>query len=169
MKAPSAWLLLAALAPVAAGCAATPPPGPSVVVLPPQGKDLTQFQREDVSCRQYAAARIASESPPQTKGVSTDQLQRDYDIAYAQCMAATGNQLSPYSMSFEPFYNYPYPPFYDDWWGPGFGVGFVSFAGPRFHHRGFNHMMGSAHGHPSGHTGGHSGGNSSGHSGGQRG
>jgi hypothetical protein len=168
MKVSGRWPVMAAIALLAAGCAATPPAGPSVVVLPPQGKDLTQFQREDVSCRQYAAARIATESPPQTKGISTDQLQRDYDIAYAQCMAASGNQLSPYSTSFDPSYNYaynyPYPPFYDEWWGPSFGVGFVGITGHRFHHHGF-HRMGSAPGHSGGHSGGHTGGQSGGRGG----
>lgn len=38
---------------VLASCAA-PPPGPSVMVLPGQGKSFDQFQRDDAMCRQYA-------------------------------------------------------------------------------------------------------------------
>src|ERR1700724_1936490 len=50
--------LLGALALVA--CAETPPSGPSVVGVPPQTKDLAQFQREDSVCRQYASQQIGS-------------------------------------------------------------------------------------------------------------
>jgi outer membrane lipoprotein SlyB len=38
-------------------CAAVPPTGPSVMALPPAGKDLAAFQADDVSCRQYAVAQ----------------------------------------------------------------------------------------------------------------
>jgi hypothetical protein len=38
-------------------CAAVPPTGPSVMALPPSGKDLATFQADDVSCRQYAVAQ----------------------------------------------------------------------------------------------------------------
>jgi len=149
MKIASAWLLLAALAPFAAGCAVTPPTAPSVVALPPQGKDLTQFQHEDESCRQYAAGRIASETAPGHAATSTEQVQRDYDIAYGQCMATNGNRMDFYPMSFAPSYAYPYPAYYDPWWGwgPGLGFGFVTVVNPRFHHHGFHNHMGVAHSH----------------------
>jgi hypothetical protein len=163
MKVRGGWLAMAAVSLLAAGCATVPPTGPSVVALPPQGKDLAQFQREDADCRHYAETRIASEIPPQSKGVSTDQLQRDYDIAYAQCMAANGNHLDPYSNLYQPLYANAYPPYYDPWWGWGSGidVGFVGVVGPRFHH--FEHRMGSGLHHSGGHAGGHSGGHAGGH------
>jgi hypothetical protein len=36
-------------------CAVQPPPGPSVMALPPSGKPLAQFQQDDAYCRQYAS------------------------------------------------------------------------------------------------------------------
>lgn len=36
------------------GCAVIPPTGPSVVALPPNGKPLGEFQKEDYACRDYA-------------------------------------------------------------------------------------------------------------------
>ena len=38
-----------------AGCVAPPPSGPTVMVMPAQGKAFDAFQREDVYCRQTAA------------------------------------------------------------------------------------------------------------------
>jgi hypothetical protein len=40
------------------GCAVTPPTGPAIVALPAQGKNLAQFQQEDIACRGYAAQQI---------------------------------------------------------------------------------------------------------------
>lgn len=37
-----------------AGCAVAPPPGPSVMVMPGQGKSFEAFQADDASCRQFA-------------------------------------------------------------------------------------------------------------------
>jgi len=48
------WILLAAL--LATGCA-TLPTGPSVMVLPAQGKPFDQFRAEDETCRQFAAGQ----------------------------------------------------------------------------------------------------------------
>ena len=39
---------------VLAGCTVAPPTAPRVMVLPSQGKDFASFQREDMSCRDYA-------------------------------------------------------------------------------------------------------------------
>jgi hypothetical protein len=47
-------LILLALA----GCAVVPPSGPTVLALPPQGKDLQRFQGEDAWCRNFAAGQI---------------------------------------------------------------------------------------------------------------
>lgn len=37
-----------------AGCAVAPPPGPSVMAMPGQGKSFEAFQADDAACRQYA-------------------------------------------------------------------------------------------------------------------
>lgn len=37
-----------------AGCAVAPPTGPSVAVMPGQGKSFEAFQADDAACRQYA-------------------------------------------------------------------------------------------------------------------
>lgn len=62
-----------------AGCAS--PSRPTVSVLPGTGKSLEQFTADDASCRDWARSRTA-------KGT-----QRDYDIAYQQCMYSKGHQI----------------------------------------------------------------------------
>ena len=37
-----------------AGCVVAPPPGPSVMVMPGQGKSFDAFQADDATCRQFA-------------------------------------------------------------------------------------------------------------------
>ena len=125
------------------GCV-TMPTGPSVMVLPEQGKPFEQFQAEDTLCRQWAAQRTGL-SPMDTvnqntvtsavvgtylggalgaaigaaagnpalgaaigassgllmgtaSGAEAGQVygyeaQRQYDMAYQQCMYAKGNQI----------------------------------------------------------------------------
>jgi hypothetical protein len=51
-------------------CAVAPPTGPNVLVLPPEGKDLAQFQREDGACRSYAQQQIGYGSPQQAAAQS---------------------------------------------------------------------------------------------------
>ena len=48
-----------------AGCAPPPPNAPSVMVLPPPGKNFGQFRQEDASCRQYADQAVGYRSPSQ--------------------------------------------------------------------------------------------------------
>lgn len=62
-----------------AGCAS--PSRPTVSVLPGTGKSLEQFAADDTSCREWARSRTA------------DGTQRDYDIAYVQCMYSKGHQV----------------------------------------------------------------------------
>lgn len=50
-----------------AGCA-TVPTGPSVMVLPPQGKPFDLFQKEDTACRQWATQQI---------GISPDDASKE--------------------------------------------------------------------------------------------
>src|SRR4030042_5113436 len=51
------------------GCA-TIPKGPSVMVLPPQGKPFEQFMAEDAICRQWAAQQIGL-NPQETVNQNT--------------------------------------------------------------------------------------------------
>ena len=45
------------------GCAAAPPPGPSVVAMPGKDKTFEAFQADDAVCRQYASAQIGYTTP----------------------------------------------------------------------------------------------------------
>lgn len=57
---------VAAVAPLAlAACAASPPPGPSVLSLPRQGEDFAQFQAQDANCRNFAAGQVGYATPSQ--------------------------------------------------------------------------------------------------------
>ena len=42
-----------------AGCAAPTPTGPTITSVPPAGKNLTLFQNEDYTCRNYAQQAVA--------------------------------------------------------------------------------------------------------------
>jgi hypothetical protein len=123
---------------------ATIPTGPSVMVMPGQGKSFEAFQADDSACRQWARQQIgvapsdaanqnlaagaalgtlagaglgaaigaASGHPGEGAAIGAasgllggtamasgpayaagEQAQRQYDIAYQQCMAAKGNQI----------------------------------------------------------------------------
>jgi hypothetical protein len=165
-------------------CAVPPPTDPTVLVLPPEGKDLVQFQQEDASCRGYALQQIGYGLPQQAAnqnalgsaavgpavgaaagaagaagtgagllagsaiGVSYAStsafvLQQRYDIAYAQCMAASGNsvQAFPVAWPYTPYGYYPYAlsAYYGPWLGPPVAFGLFGGFEPRFHHRVFFH------------------------------
>ncbi|MGH8549423.1 MAG: hypothetical protein ACRERU_12660 [Methylococcales bacterium] len=68
----------------------TLPGGPSVLVLPGTGKDLSEFRNDDVGCRQLAHGQIARmvEEPD-----SDEEGQPDYDIVYVQCMYGKGHRV----------------------------------------------------------------------------
>ena len=51
-------------------CAVAPPTGSSVLMFPPQGKDLAQFHKEDAACRGYAQQQIGYGSPQQAANQS---------------------------------------------------------------------------------------------------
>ena len=74
-------------------CAAVPPSGPSVMVLPGSNKSLDEFQGDDAACRQWAVQQV----PPGSD--SEWMMQRRYDIAYQQCMYSRGNDLPGFSRS----------------------------------------------------------------------
>jgi hypothetical protein len=146
--------LLGALA--LAACAETPPSGPSVVGVPPQTKDLAEFQREDAVCRQYASQQIGSGSSAQaTSQIFAESLQQRYDTNYAQCMYSKGNAvIMPPPDGYPPYAYYPYP-YYDPWFWDGFGVdGSFLFSGHHHHHHGGAGHRGGGH-RGGGHGGGH--------------
>ncbi len=150
-------------------CAVAPPTGPAVVALPPSGKDLALFQQEDTTCRGYAQQQIGYGAPQQAAteaptvgaaagggssagsavgAVNTSELAAElqwrYDVAYAQCMAASGNSLQTFPLAalYAPYgYPYGYPGYYFPWYGPGVSLGFFG----NFDHR-FHHHFGSVHG-----------------------
>ena len=47
------------------GCVVAPPPGPSVMATPGQGKDIQAFQQDDGFCRQVASQQSGGMSPTQ--------------------------------------------------------------------------------------------------------
>src|ERR1700733_6385779 len=67
-QAKSVPLLLGTL--VLGACAVAPPTGPTVLVLPPAGKDLAQFQADDGTCRGYAVQQIGYGAPQQAANQS---------------------------------------------------------------------------------------------------
>jgi len=63
--------LLAAMPLAALGaCVAAPPPGPSVVAMPGNGKSFEAFQQDDAYCRQYASAQTGGAEPGQAAASS---------------------------------------------------------------------------------------------------
>jgi hypothetical protein len=128
-----------------AACALPPPPsGPSILALPRAGTNYDQFRREETSCRAAASGAIAPSLPPEgtpppnpvapPPAQNPYTLQRNYDIAYAQCMSAAGHQVQGTPAPRPPVSAYAYPPsvlvappdpvpFYGPWWGLSFGTG----------------------------------------------
>jgi hypothetical protein len=80
----AAMIALLAGVVLAAGCTVKPS-GPRVMVLPGEGKQLEEFDRDDASCRGWATERLAISPEPWS--------QRQYDVAYMQCMYAAGHQI----------------------------------------------------------------------------
>jgi hypothetical protein len=68
LQAKSVPLLLGTL--VLGACAVVPPDGPTVLVLPPAGKDLAAFQQDDSTCRSYAVQQIGYGAPQQAANQS---------------------------------------------------------------------------------------------------
>ncbi len=83
------WRVPVVLVLVLAGCARIPP-GPSVLVLPGTGKSLEQVQADNGVCQQWAGTQT---TPGAAVTYGDWYVQRQYDIAYQQCMYARGNQV----------------------------------------------------------------------------
>ena len=89
------------------GACASIPTGPSVLVLPGDGKSFEQFQTDDAVCRQWSAQqtgttteRTSSQSTISGAAIGASRtdaagtsVQHRYNIAYMQCMYAKGNQI----------------------------------------------------------------------------
>jgi hypothetical protein len=88
---------------------AVPPMGPTVLVLPPQGKNLERFRQEDANCRNYTSSQSGPAIGSNNARVSSYTLQRRYDIAFMQCMAASGNRLQLPTVEYYSPYVYGYP------------------------------------------------------------
>jgi len=58
-------ICLIAAAMLAAGCAATPPSGPGILVLPGTGKNFDQFRFDEQECRGYAHAQVGGKTAEQ--------------------------------------------------------------------------------------------------------
>jgi len=56
-------LLAPATALALCACVVAPPPGPTVMALPGQGKNLEAFQQDDAVCRQYAWQQTGGAAP----------------------------------------------------------------------------------------------------------
>jgi hypothetical protein len=130
-------------------CAVAPPAGPNVIALPPQGKDLGQFQREDASCRQYAAM-IGSGPGSQTPTPLPARSSSNMTLPMRNAWPLMGITWDPNPIRYTPYYDaygvYAYPAYYGPWFGPTIGVGSIGVFGPRFHHAVFAHHPGFAHG-----------------------
>ena len=72
-----------------AGACTTQPAGPRALVLPSAAKTLAQFRTDDTSCRQYALEEMGR-TP--VAGDASDAQGR-YDVAYVQCMYASGHRV----------------------------------------------------------------------------
>ena len=173
-------------------CAVAPPTGPSIAVMPSQGKDLATFQQDDFICRGFAQQQIGGASPAAAAAdsqitssvagtvlgaaagaaigaaagnpalgaaigagsglivgtgaganaaqASAGGLQRQYDVAYAQCMTTKGDTVPAVTAGYYPYgpyYPYPYYGYYPGYY-PYYGSAFVGF-GFGFH-RHFHHF-----------------------------
>lgn len=75
------WTALAA-ALLLGACAALPPSGPSVMVLPGSGKNFDQFRADDYECRHFASTQIG--------GATAEEAQVDSAVRSAAIGTAVG-------------------------------------------------------------------------------
>ncbi|TPQ31604.1 glycine zipper family protein [Cupriavidus pinatubonensis] len=109
MKPRSVPLLMVAV--LVLGACTAMPSGPSVMVLPGSNKTFDQFLGDDRNCRQFALGQVGGASSPQasntaaagTPAVGTGSsgdpgygAQYRYDVAYIQCMYASGHRVPVY-------------------------------------------------------------------------
>ena len=89
--------LFAALRPVTllaaiplAACVAAPPSGPTVVAMPRSGESLSQFQADDLACRNYAQIRTA---PPGATQAAANRVAAGSAVVGTAVGAAAGALL----------------------------------------------------------------------------
>jgi len=161
------------IAPLALAACVVPPAGPSVMALPKQGGDFSQFQGQDANCRGYASAQIGGVTPGQAATdsavgsavigtalgaaagaaigsvggaveagaaigaatglvagsavgannaqMSAGAMQQHYDIAYTQCMVASGYTVQQPAYAAAPYYG-----------APGYGYAAPAYAAPAY-------------------------------------
>ncbi len=64
------FLITLSLPVLFAACTVAPPSGPTLMALPPQGKDLQQFQGEDYRCRDYAQSTLGNPAAANQRATS---------------------------------------------------------------------------------------------------
>lgn len=82
---------------ILAGCASMPS-APDVLALPGTGKGFEEFRADDMACRDFAFQQIGGRARGQT---AIHGSQRQYDMAYVQCMYAKGHRV-PVSATYTP-------------------------------------------------------------------
>ena len=91
--------LLAAIPLVACSARATAPPyAPTALAIPRAGESVSQFQADDLACRNYMQAHTPPPGKPQaaanrsagSSGAIAGSAQSPSDVAYAQCMTSKG-------------------------------------------------------------------------------
>lgn len=81
---------------ILSACATAPAAvtGPTVAVLPGNGKSFDQFRADDIGCQQYARAQADGTTPDQGGAAQTSaDKQRRYDLSYIQCMYARDHRV----------------------------------------------------------------------------
>ena len=76
-----------------AGCAAPTPTGPTITAVPPAGKNLTLFQNEDYTCRNYAQQAVAYPAATQNSqgnGLATAAIGTGLGAAAGALLGAAG-------------------------------------------------------------------------------
>lgn len=85
----------------------TMPNGPSVLVLPGEGRPYAQFHEEDLKCREAARTQVlASPDRASTK----DEAQHRYNNDYLQCMFGFGHRIPLPTESLQESFDECYPP-----------------------------------------------------------
>ena len=139
-------------------CSVEPPSAPQVMALPSANKNFAQFQQEDATCRRRASEVIGIPAPspgtPAPAPVPVDvgaEMQEAYDVAYTQCMYASGNQVTappatraylgpPYYGGYAP--GYAFGPYYEFGFGYGGGRGYYRDGYRGGFHEGGSHEWG---------------------------
>jgi hypothetical protein len=72
-------------------CTMPPPSGPTVMAIPPPGKNLAVFRQEDGQCRSYAAATIGALPPGQATSPTSNATAEDVGATIDGAPGYVGN------------------------------------------------------------------------------